>query len=346
MCEEHSSYRSSERGSALILALLVAALVATLAVEYSGKFMLDVQRSSNYAVASQAQYYHAGAERLAMLLLQQDLASSAVDHPGEAWAQKAPPFATELGTIEVLLEDAQARFNINSLAMKRQGLDDLGLEPAQRFSPYQKQFIRLLQTLEQSPLGQQEAIALTEAVIDCLDADDTPIGFGGAESLYYSGEQPSYQPANDLFRSVSELRLVRHMTEEIYQALSPLLVALPEVTGLNVNTAAESVLRGMNKADSLEPLGVEITQKIIQARAAAPFQSLSDFFVLPALQSVVGASDEALGLSVMSHYFRLHSRIESGELTRYTESLLQRADDGRVAVLERLPGNYPWQNIH
>src|SRR5690606_18822196 len=103
-------------------------------------------------------------------------------------------------TIEVLLDDAQARFNINSLVMRRRGLNDLGLEPTQRFSPYQKQFIRLLQALEPNPLGLQEAIALTEAVIDWLDVDDAPIGFGGAESLYYSAEQPSYQPSNGLFR--------------------------------------------------------------------------------------------------------------------------------------------------
>ena len=81
---------------------------------------------------------------------------------------------------------------------------------------------------------------MTESIIDWIDEDNNVTGIGGAETAYYTSLDKPYRPANQLFASVSELRLVKGMTEELYLHLLPLVSALPETdTQINVNTAVD-----------------------------------------------------------------------------------------------------------
>ncbi|GAB1265567.1 type II secretion system minor pseudopilin GspK [Aurantivibrio infirmus] len=330
--------RKNEHGAALVLAILIVGIVTALAVKFSLSFILNSTRAENRLYGSQAQSYLLGAEILAGVILEQDAEESATDNLSEVWAQDAPPFPTDDGLLEAKLEDALGRLNLNSLDGSVGANSNPNNIPALRFTPQQRRFIRLLQIFEEPALTEDEAIEITEAVIDWIDKDDDASGFGGAESLFYSGEEPPYQAANAPFSSVSELRLVRHMTPELYQQLEPLLVALPENTDLNVNTALPALLRTLNNPTSLLPLEEEEIESLLEDRELQQYETVNDFFNNPLVQTLAPDLEPA-GFGVESNYFILHAKASVGDQERFLQSYLFR-DDKKLRTLRRRYTSY------
>lgn len=332
----NASFRSpaSNRGAVLVLALLIVAIVTALAVQFAHTFALNYSRVEYRSYGAQAQYYLLGAEDLAGVVLEQDAADSESDHLMEDWAQSIPPFPTDHGLLEARLEDAQGRFNLNSLTGKAS--HNPGDPQAQRFTPEQRRFIRLLQTFEDYPLSPDQAIEITEAVMDWIDQDDDPFGFGGAESLHYSRSDPPYEPANQLFSSVSELRLVHRVEPELYRLLEPLLVALPEEATLNVNTALPALLRTINDEDNLMPLDERAVGDLLEDRQLQQYETVGDFLSSPVLKNIAPkAVTTNAGYGVASDYFILHAKATVGEQVRFLVSYLHREDDNISTVQRR-----------
>lgn len=358
MCKEFSPFPvfrfcplyargGKQGGAALMLVLLVTAIIATIAVEFQYAFALSSARIANRWHGAQAHQYLLGAESLAALVLEQDLeGESQTDDLTEDWAQEVPPFPTDHGFLEARLEDAQGRFNINNLNGKVNQDDSQPiLKDALRFTPPQRQFIRLLQTfteLEDLDITEQDAIAITEAVIDWIDEDDEAMGFGGAESLFYSGLTPPYRPANQLMSSISELRMVRHMTPELYVALEPFLVALPDATDTNLNTVPVKLLQTLNNIEDLQPLPADDVGEIITDRELSPFDSLSDFLANPIVSSLMSQPDATnANLGVTSSFFILHAKASVGEeQIRFLDSILYRNEDGKARAFHRRYTSY------
>lgn len=331
---------ASNRGAVLVLALLIVAVVSALAVQFAHTFTLNYSRVEYRSYGTQAQFYLMGAETLAGAVLEQDAAISESDHLFEAWAQSIPPFPTDHGLLEAQVEDAQGRFNLNSLAEKANQDANPNHVQALRFTPPQRRFIRLLQTFEDYPLTVDQAIEITEAVVDWVDQDDQPFGFGGAESLQYSREIPPYQPANQPFSSVSELRLVNRVTPELYRLLEPLLVALPEDATLNVNTALPPLLRTINGAENLRPLDVQAVADLLEDRQLQQYETVDDFFSSPVLNNVAPqAVSSNAGFGTSSDHFIVHAKASVGEQVRFLVSYLKR-DEDQVSTLKRRYTSY------
>lgn len=220
----------SQRGAALIVALLVVTMVVMLGTTLSSDFLLMFRRVENQLHGEQAYAYLLGAEGLARAALLQDMEQDGndakFDHLGEDWAQELR-LPTDYGWIGGHIEDAQGRFNLNSLAgVKQQGTVQ------QRLTPLQLQFVRLLQSLPlEKPLELNEAQALTEAIGDWIDEDDEIAGLGGAEVEYYTHADPPGRPGNRDMVSPSELMWVKGMTPEIYRLLAPLVTVWPGNVG-------------------------------------------------------------------------------------------------------------------
>ncbi|MEX1198348.1 MAG: type II secretion system minor pseudopilin GspK [Pseudohongiellaceae bacterium] len=336
-CNDCSSCRAGDRGSALVLAMVVVALVSTLAVRFSGQFLVAATQIENRLLVTRYQHYLEGAESLAAVVLEQDGLDGDVDHSGEAWARALPPLAIDEGILRMAIQDAQGRINLNSLAQTTQWINDTGASPAIRFTPMQRHFIRLLQTFEDHPVSEYDAVLLTEAVIDWLDADQTSTGAGGAEAVYYGGGEPAYEPSDAHFRSVSELRMVRHVTPALYERLRPCLVALPQATPLNVNTMDARLLRTFNALDTLEPLEASQVQGLLQDRERQPFPSLADFLA----HELVAPLDIGRQQGTTDHYstgsshFLLDGEVLEGGVSTGARSLLHRHDGGVSTIRRR-----------
>lgn len=342
-----------QQGVALVLIMMVTALVAAISIDFFYDYKINMARVGNRWGNDQAQQYLLGAENLAALVMEQDAENGLEqDNLNEDWAQEIPPLPTDHGFLEARMEDAQARFNINSMKTKVQlDLNQPVANEWERFTPAQRRFIRLVQTFadeegrednDELEIAEYEAIALTEAIIDWLDDDDDPTGFGGAESLYYSDFDPVYRPANQFMNSVSELRMVRHMTPALYTALEPYLIALPAETDLNVNTAPLKLLRTINNEQDLQPLAADEVEDLITDRELQPFESIGSFMENDVVQRLLTSPAETNAkLGVSSSFFILHAKTSIGEEhIRYLDSLLYRNNDGEVSVFNRRYTSY------
>jgi general secretion pathway protein K len=114
-----------------------------------------------------------------------------------------------------------------------------------------------------------------------VDVDSTPTGQGGAENNYYASLDPSYRAANRFFVSVTELRQVKGMTNEMYDYLEPLLIALPNAEGFNINTASVALMRSLNQKNVATPLSEEDAEMLISNRSAVTVTVIVDNSDLP-----------------------------------------------------------------
>lgn len=338
----HDSFYSTQRpssqsGAILVMVLLIVAVVSTLAINFAGAFQLSVARSENRWHGAQAKAYLLGAEDLAISVLREDRAEGEVDNLSETWAQETEPFPVEGGWLSGRVVDAQGLFNLNSLVGNAGSAGNPG--SAQRFTEEQRRFIRLLQTFETLPLAQGDAVAIVEAIIDWLDSDDRPTGFGGAESNYYSSLDSVYYAANQNFFSINELRLVRYITPELYALLEPWVVVLPEKVSININTAPLKFFQTINVSTSLEALNVLDAQELLDSLGSEGFETLQDFVSSPAMAGIIpqGTGPDVKGLSINSEYFLLYSESLVAKQRRKLTSLVLRTKD-KLQIIRRIDG--------
>lgn len=307
-------------GAALIVALVVVLLVVLLATRVSSDYLVLFRTVENQSELQQARAYLRGAELVAAQALLRDFsAGNEIDSALEPWAQGATLPLPE-GLLTACLADLGARLNLN----------DLGA-PDGEPSAAQKRFIRLLQVVDPQ-LDRVAASTLANAVFDWIDADDTQRHPGGAESLDYARLPQPYRAANQPFASVSELRLVKGFDSALVAALTPHLTVWGNGS-LNLNTldahlanltpdASPVMLRTLNTADSLLPLGNEGARLLAAARNERGYFENLDVFAAAPFDVQQWELD---GLALNSSYFELTAVMQGGRHSFAMQSVLRRA---------------------
>ena len=298
--------------------------------------------------------------------------ATAADHLGELWAQPATPYPLAAGGwMTGQLTDLQGRINLNMLVKasgnqnqfttnQRPIGDDTGeasagdtrTQPSQgdnqsgredepvgqsaigeadRWTATQKLLIRLLQALGDVSLPLDEAMTLTEAISDFIDRDANRRQNGAEVDEYRYADFP-YLPANRALASVSELRSVRGMTPEVYEALAPLVTVWPERnTQLNILTAPLPVLRALNADDQWAPLSVMDAERLAERRQEGGITEVKDLLTDPILEGRPSAELEPL-LDIRSDWFLLDASVEFVDRQRHLFTVLRRGTDTTVAV--------------
>lgn len=254
-----------QRGAAMVVAMLILSIVTVFAASMAFDYQFSIRRVSNQMLMQQAYQYLLATEAIAGKALLQDLQNDAddeltVDRKSEIWAEEDMVFTVEQGAYTGTLTDLQGRFNLNSLKPPVVAAGDFA--PQVPYTIQQGIFIRLLQAVgdEDFSISEQEAVAITESIIDWLDEDSMPTGFGcGEDDGYYNIEdrQP-HRVANGPFYSVSELRLICNLPLELYYRLQDYVTVWP-ISGkasINLNTAGLPILRSVlvdeNDVESLK----------------------------------------------------------------------------------------------
>lgn len=217
---------SKTSGSALLSALFLMTLIAIAATAMSTRLQMDIYRtrlviqSDELSLASQAVGFWAMSN-----LLHPRKKQSAIDNEG-----KLLDFPLKLKkiypgvVIQGSLYDLQARFNINNLQNKSFTLTFFNLLK-QRNSKVEDKILRSI-------------VKATENWVSPYQ-----MGRGHDELMaYYTHQAPPYLPGYQPMQNISEFRMVAGVTPAIYQAVLPLLTALPTVTGVNLNTVSKPVL--------------------------------------------------------------------------------------------------------
>ncbi len=315
-----SSWRR-QRGVALITVMMIVAIATAVSTLMMVRQQRAIARTASLMDSEQAWQYDLAAESFAMEVLAQDArndASSgrgAVDSNFEIWARQWPPFPVDGGSVQGRIEDEQGLFNLNDLL----GTDG---QPNKLF----------LAAFQQLLMQNQIPVALSQAVIDWLDADNQPSGPMGAESDWYMRMPTPYRAANRDMASVSELRLIRGMTEVYYERLKPWVTVLPRGTLINVNTAKPQVLM------ALIP-GISLVQANALIAAGAPngYERPDSFLAEPFFASMQQAQLDTLGgmITTNSSYFRVTCQAEIDGKVSWMRSLIRRQSSTDLSVFYR-----------
>lgn len=253
----------NERGAALLLVLLVVVALAALVLDFDRMTRTDLLAAGNFRDGVKAGFLAKGGVAAGQGILREDgLHGSQYDGLDEVWAAVFPPRAVGEGAITITIQDEGGKLNPNHL---------VGGTTRKKIAGRVAQMQRLLETLQLDP-------RLVDVMVDWLDADDDPEPFG-AERTYYGGLEPPYRPKNGPFESVSELHLLKGVTDEVYEALAPYLTVATTGDGrVNVNTADPVVLRALDPR-----ITPDVADRIVKAR---PFRRLDDFDRVPGLEQV------------------------------------------------------------
>ena len=301
-----------QAGIALLTAVLVLALAAIAATSIASNHQLSIRRAENSVFGSQTWSYLHGGEAWVKVILARDLNDSDIDHNGESWATRLPPLPLPGGYISGELHDEQGKINVNGLVVGNQ------FDPLTR-----KRIERLFSLLELD-------LTLVQAIIDWIDPDVEAIPPNGAEDDYYTGLEQPYLAANQAMSHISELRLVRGFDQEIYNAVSPYLTALPTTTAININSAEPIVIATLSPE-----IGIDSAESIVSERDEEAFSSLQEFIAHPLIK---GKRVNTEALSVQSSFFSLRSNVKIGNSFIKAISTIHRVDSNNLSVVARTPG--------
>jgi general secretion pathway protein K len=316
--QAEKKFAGRQRGVALIIALLVVALATVLIAALLDRGELNAARVRNQLRQTQALAYAQGLEAYAARVLQQAQASGAqADSNNSPWAVPLPPTKVPGGDIVGTMRDRNGCFNLNNL------IDPSGAIDAQWLAIFQ----RLLRVLKLD-------VKLADAVVAWMNNKS-------ADDPYYLQQEIPYRPSRQAMAHVSELRLVKGVSVEVYARLAPEVCALPRGSTINVNTASVAVL--MSLADAVD----EQTAKAIWQDGHANLSSADQLpsqlkfgtSALPCSNSVGGHC-----VDVKSTFFLARADITLDELPFVYYSLIERLDgnsgipNAGIRVIERSSG--------
>ncbi|MEM8500060.1 MAG: type II secretion system minor pseudopilin GspK [Pseudomonadota bacterium] len=332
-----ASKTSKHQGAALVVALLITALVAVIGVRMGNEYQLTLRRSSNVIYSDQILLYLYSAESIAKQLLLADIDKD-MDYRGEAWAEEYPPVPIGQGLLAAQpMQDLQGRFNLNSLRNKTVNADP---NAQQQLTDNQEMFIRLLLTFSEIVSDEAQASAIMQAVVDWLDEDEGPTGFDGAEDPYYAQLDVPYRTPDVLMSSVSELRLVKGVTAELYRQLEPHVTVLDvEFNEVNINTATKNVLQAVAYDDGtkLKPLpSGEIESYLQEIDPAVGLDKKSIKGFAPWNRLDIESNENIVA---QSDYFAISGLAKLGEISIPMRSVLRVDDNDKVTVLSRSTGS-------
>ncbi len=141
----------------------------------------------------------------------------------------------------------------------------------------------------------------------------------------YLKENPPYKNPHAPMGSASELRLVHGMTRDLYVALTPYIIALPNTNSkINVNTAAAPVL-----AATAQNLSLTAAALAVQDREQSPYANLNAY---EGSSDLANATVETNLLTVQSQFFLVQATVKMGEQTLVVYTLLMRTGVGTDSI--------------
>lgn len=320
MIPSSSGLPEKQQGVALIMVLLAMALVVMLASGMTQQQSVRVFKAGHYLAQQQGQSIALGAEAFARQILMRDFEEDTeegvmVDSLDEFWAMNAAVLPLDAnGVAEVQIDDLGGRINLNDLVSVNGQVDPVTKD----------RLTRLLIALGVTGLS-------VDALVDWIDSDDQTISAYGAEDGQYLMAQPGFRAANQPFISVSELRLIEGMTEEIYVALRPHVSTLPvSGMGINVNTATAEVLMSLH-----DELTIAQAASILERREENRFENLQEFLALP---EFAGMGLKPVGLGLQTRFFEVVSRITYDNRVVNMVSMVFRNHEGNVRTVHRDTG--------
>lgn len=290
---------TKQRGAAIIVALFVVALAVIAATMMIEQLRTDIRRTELIINTNKANLYAQGSITWAIDQLNNNWSQQKPGQIIDKTPIKSPIDTQENATISSIIYDAQGYFNLNNATDSR----------------YLPDFLRLVQTVSpetDQTTAQNIFFAITHWI---SSTSKTP-----TLDEYYLKLSPPYQAPHRLMISVSELRLIKDVTPDLFLKLSPYIIALPRAIPTNINNATAPVIMSMSQ--TMELSSAEAIQQAAQQTPFTDPQQFLDFDI------VKNNPIEANKITVVSNYFLVETNVTLGQqsLTLYT--LLERVTQG------------------
>jgi len=324
-----------QKGVALLVVLILLVMMSALAAKISQQFCRNLQKTHYQVSQQQLRWAMQAQEKVVKDRLQTDASgeSKALNPEGD-WHQ---PLETrgEDYTVVSQAEDAQDCFNVNNLLATNNIAQDPNA-PAVPEKPRKEQIVE--QILTESGLSQTAAEEVYVQLVDYLDGDSTTAK-EGAETDAWAGTVPARQPANQMMRTIAEIKLLPAFPAAAYPKVSKLLCALPDsASKVDVNTLKPeqaallaALFPGkLNEDDAL---------RLIESRPENGWESMETFSktleqTFPQLKDDLPQVAEQL--SINSRYFRVNYTGNTDELTLRVVSQLQVNNEaGEIVTWQR-----------
>ncbi len=301
---------SRQRGAAIIVALFVVALVAIASTIMIERLRSDIRRTELVLNSNTTYHYAQGSILWAMDQLNNDWKNQKPDQLIDKTPIQSPVDKQNGATISSIIYDAQGFFNINNLTDQHNLIN----------------FIRLIQAVAPETDG-GTAQNITLAIADWISQNAK----NSALDEYYLKSNPSYQAPHRPMVSISELRLVKDVTPELYTKLLPFLIALPHATPININNALAPVLISLSPT-----MTIETAQNMVKGIAQKPYLTAQSFLDS---EFVKNNPVEPNKITVASSYFLVKTNVTLGRQTLILYTLLERVAQSSQSTISIL-----WQS--
>lgn len=328
-----SQFKSKQQGVALIIVLLIVAMVSVMATEMGSRLQLQIKRASNIKENTQAYWYAMGAEQYARKSIKQLMSLDGdVIHLEQQWNQEFA-YPIEGGGIQAQLFDMQSCFNLNALREPKVVPGSAGSTNGEPLLPERMMaFERLLQNVDPA-IPSYNVDMLRDSLVDWLDENDSPTGFGVEDSEYESLQFP-YVAANNYMIHKSELRLVNGVEVSWLNALLKLVCVLPNdsLFSININTVSEE-----NAAIIAAATGLSLpeAESILSNRSSGAFQTTQDFLNDPSIVALKLKNEQIEWFDVKTSYFILHTKTKYNESTFAMQTLFKVDSNNNVNAIRR-----------
>ncbi|MCM7639987.1 general secretion pathway protein GspK [Enterobacter roggenkampii] len=324
-----------QRGVALLVVLILLVMMSALAAKISQQFCRNLQKTHYQVSQQQLRWAMQAQEKVVKDRLQNDASgeSKPLDPEGD-WHL---PLETqgEDYTVVSQVDDAQDCFNVNNLLAVDKVAQDQNASTVPE-KPRKEKIVE--QILTDGGISQTAAEEIYQQLVDYLDGDATTVK-EGAEMDAWSGVVPARQPANQMMRTLAEIKLLPAFPAAAYPKVSKLLCALPDsASKVDVNTLTPeqapllaALFPGKLTADD--------AVRLIESRPETGWESMDVFS--KALEQAFPQLKEELPqvaglLSINSRYFRVNYTGNTDELTLRVVSQLQVNNEaGEIVTWQR-----------
>lgn len=280
--------KSKNNGSAILTALFIMILVAIAATAMSLRLQIDINRAQLIqSIASLKNVAQQG-----RLIAMQKLLDNGKKYQAGKIEQIDPlqfGFTNEVDgiTSEVTIVDLQGKFNLNDLNTVKN----------------LKTFVLFAQSL----LPKMEEKALYMLALNTFDwiSASNPKVQNLMTSRYYQSQKPAYQAAHQPMVTITEWRLVKGISQQVFNKLLPYVTTLPKPMPLNLNTASAPVLRTLGAG-----LTKQQVKTLIEKRGKKGFSSIKKALASPELIKLNLNSKQ---LTLTSDYFLVITKAQSAE---------------------------------
>ncbi|KAG6337396.1 hypothetical protein ID866_1666 [Astraeus odoratus] len=310
-------------------------MMSALAAKISQQFCRNLQKTHYQVSQQQLRWAMQAQEKVVKDRLQTDATgeNKALNLDGD-WHQ---PLETrgEDYTVVSQVEDAQDCFNVNNL-LAAEKIPQGQNAPAVPEKPRNEQIVE--QILTESGISHTTAEEVYQQLVDYLDGDATTAK-DGAESDAWAGVLPARQPANQMMRTIAEIKQLPAFPVAAYPKVSKLLCALPDsASKVDVNTLKPeqaALLAALFPGKLTEDDAV----RLIDSRPETGWENMETFSkaleqTFPQLKDDLPQVAELLSIS--SRYFRVNYTGNTDELTLRVVSQLQVNNEaGEIVTWQR-----------